>query len=92
MNFGVVRPCCEHMKSVKRCMNIIVNGEPQDVQGTLTVEGLLQSMDLRTDRVAVEINLTILDRSDFPTWSLKDGDKVEILSFIGGGAPLTFNQ
>ena len=67
-------------------MKIIVNGDSRDVQETLTVESLLHSMDLRTDRVAVEINLTILDRSDFPTWSLKEGDKVEILSFIGGGA------
>lgn len=67
-------------------MKIVVNGEAQEVPEALTVQGLLQSMDLRTDRVAVEINLTILDRSDFSAWKLKDGDKIEILSFIGGGS------
>ncbi len=66
-------------------MKIVVNGEAQEVQEALTVQDLLQSMDLRTDRVAVEINLKILDRSDFSAWNLQDGDKVEILSFIGGG-------
>ena len=66
-------------------MKIVVNGEAQEVQEALTVQDLLQSMDIRTERVAVEINLKILDRSDFPVWNLRDGDKVEILSFIGGG-------
>ena len=68
-------------------MNILVNGEAKDVEESLTVQDLLHSMNLRTDRVAVEINLKILDRSDFSVWNLKDGDKVEILSFIGGGSP-----
>jgi thiamine biosynthesis protein ThiS len=36
--------------------------------------------------VAVEVNLKILDRSNFPTWNLQEGDTVEILSFIGGGS------
>jgi len=67
-------------------MNIIVNGEAQEVKETLSVEDLLHSMDLRTNRVAVEVNLKILERSDFPKWNLQDGDNVEILSFIGGGA------
>jgi thiamine biosynthesis protein ThiS len=46
----------------------------------------LRELDIRTDRVAVELNLEILDKKDFETRSLCDGDRVEILSFIGGGA------
>jgi hypothetical protein len=38
--------------------------------------------------VAVELNLEIMDRKDFDHCSLKQGDRVEILSFIGGGAPM----
>jgi hypothetical protein len=38
--------------------------------------------------VAVELNLEIMDRKDFDHRSLKQGDRVEILSFIGGGAPM----
>ncbi len=68
-------------------MKIIVNGEEQTYNVPLTVTALLQELDLRTEQVAVEVNLTILDRSNFPTWNLQEGDKVEILSFIGGGSP-----
>lgn len=68
-------------------MKIIVNGEKQECSPPLTVANLLQTLDLRTDQVAVEVNLKILDRSDFPSWNLQEGDKVEILSFIGGGSP-----
>ena len=67
-------------------MKIIVNGEEQERNSPLTVASLLQELKLQTKHVAVEINLKILDRSDFPTWNLQDGDKVEILSFMGGGS------
>jgi thiamine biosynthesis protein ThiS len=67
-------------------MHIIVNGESQERSHPLTVANLLESLDLRSERVAVEVNLKILDRSEFPTWNLQEGDTVEIVSFIGGGA------
>jgi sulfur carrier protein len=72
-----------------RYMNIVVNGELHEVEEPLTVALLLQKLNLRTEQVAVEINLKILDRGDFPIWHLHNGDKVEILSFIGGGSPNT---
>ncbi|WP_447963148.1 sulfur carrier protein ThiS [Nitrospira sp. Ecomares 2.1] len=68
-------------------MNIVVNGEQREAEEPLTVAQLLSTLDLRSEQVAVEINLKILDRGDFLTWNLHDGDKVEILSFIGGGCP-----
>ena len=67
-------------------MQVIVNGESQERDYPLTVTNLLKSLDLRSEQVAVEVNLKILDRSDFETWSLEEGDKIEILSFIGGGS------
>lgn len=72
-------------------MKIVVNGEQQEAEENLTVAHLLQRLHLRSEQVAVEINLTILDRNDFPTRNLHDGDKVEILSFIGGGSPRRVN-
>ncbi|MEX2491337.1 MAG: sulfur carrier protein ThiS [Nitrospirales bacterium] len=68
-------------------MKIIVNGEEQTYNAPLTVTVLLQELNLRTEQVAVEVNLNILDRSNFSTWTLQENDKVEILSFIGGGSP-----
>ncbi len=67
-------------------MQIIVNGESQERDYPLTVTSLLETLDLRSEQVAVEVNLKILDRSDFETWNLEEGDKIEILSFIGGGS------
>ncbi len=68
-------------------MKIIVNGQTHEFKGPLTVTTLLQELNLQIDRVAVEVNLNILERSNFPTWNLHENDKVEILSFIGGGSP-----
>ena len=67
-------------------MFIQVNGESRGIGEGQTVAALLQELDIRADRVAVELNLEILDRKDFETRSLREGDRVEILSFIGGGA------
>ncbi len=68
-------------------MKIFVNGEEQEHHAPLTVSTLLHNLDLRIEQVAVEVNLKILDRSNFSSWDLQEGDKIEILSFIGGGAP-----
>lgn len=67
-------------------MTIQVNGESRGVGEGQTVAALLHELDIRADRVAVELNLEILDRNDFETRGLREGDRLEILSFIGGGA------
>ncbi|MDP1768164.1 MAG: sulfur carrier protein ThiS [Nitrospirota bacterium] len=69
-------------------IQIHVNGDPRDVRAGATVGDLLRELAIKTERVAVEVNLEILDRKEFDQRSLKQGDRVEILSFIGGGAPL----
>jgi len=72
-------------------MQIQVNGLPRNCRSGLTVGDLLRELDIKTERVAVELNLEILDRKDFELRSLKAGDRVEILSFIGGGG-LAFGE
>jgi sulfur carrier protein len=69
-------------------IQIQVNGEQRGCQAGATVGDLLRELAIKTERVAVELNLEILDRKDFDHRSLKPGDRVEILSFIGGGAPV----
>jgi sulfur carrier protein len=69
-------------------IQIQVNGEQRDCRAGATVGDLLRELAIKTERVAVELNLEILDRKDFDHRSLKPGDRVEILSFIGGGAPV----
>jgi sulfur carrier protein len=67
-------------------MQIQVNGERRPWRLHGTVADLLADLDIKTERVAVELNLEILDRAAFHERALKDGDRVEILSFIGGGS------
>ena len=66
-------------------IQIHVNGEARGWRSGGTVADLLQELAIKNERVAVELNLEILDRKDFGQRGLKDGDRVEILSFIGGG-------
>ena len=67
-------------------IQIQVNGEQRGCRADATVGDLLRELAIKTERVAVELNLEIMDRKDFDHRILKQGDRVEILSFIGGGA------
>jgi thiamine biosynthesis protein ThiS len=69
-------------------MQIQVNGERRGCRPGLTVGDLLRELEIKTERVAVELNLEVLDRKDFDQRGLKEGDRVEILSFIGGGSSM----
>ena len=67
-------------------IRIHVNGDARTTRSGTTVADLLRELELKSERVAVELNLEILDRATFDHRPLKDGDRVEILSFIGGGS------
>ncbi len=67
-------------------MELTVNGETRTVQAGVTVAQLLDDLKIQPERVVVEVNLTILKRAQVPSTVLEDGDHVEIVSFVGGGA------
>lgn len=67
------------------CFQIQVNGEQRATPAGSTIADLLCELNIRPDRVAVEVNLEILDRQEFERRNLREGDRVEIISFIGGG-------
>lgn len=66
-------------------MKIMLNGDPYDVPGPLTIAGLLARLDIDSRRVAVERNLVVLKRALFDTTEVTDGDQIEIVNFVGGG-------
>ena len=68
-------------------MQITINGEAKSFIATLTVEQLLEEIGLDHRKVAVELNLEIVPKSSYPETTINDGDKFEIVHFIGGGAP-----
>ena len=67
-------------------IQIQVNGEARGLRNGSTIGDLLRELAITADRVAVELNLEILDRKDYDCCNLQEGDRVEILSFIGGGS------
>jgi thiamine biosynthesis protein ThiS len=66
-------------------MNLTINGEAKSFDGVSTLDSLVEKLGLKGDRVAIELNLDIVPRSAWAETSLKDGDKLEIVHFVGGG-------
>lgn len=66
-------------------MTLQINGEARDFPDGLTISSVVALLGTKTDRVAVELNLEIVPRTNWETTALKDGDKLEIVHFVGGG-------
>lgn len=67
-------------------IQIHLNGQVRTWRSGTTVADLLHDLDIKAERVAVELNLEVLDRVTFDQRLLKDGDRLEIIGFIGGGS------
>ena len=68
-------------------ISISLNGEERQVPPDLTLEELLAWLRLPADRVAVERNLEIVPRAQWSGTRVADGDRLEVVHFVGGGAP-----
>ncbi len=66
-------------------MEIIVNGEKQQLEGPVTVSRLLNLLGIDPRSVAVERNLQIVARSDMESEIVEEGDNLEIIRMVGGG-------
>ncbi len=66
-------------------LHIVLNGEERAVTEGTTVAGLLAELGLRGHHVAVEINREIVPRTEHETRALATGDRVEVVTFVGGG-------
>lgn len=66
-------------------MNLTVNGDARKHKGKATVQGLLDEMSVDCGRVAVMVNDVVVSRKKFSSANLSEGDRVEILTFAGGG-------
>jgi sulfur carrier protein len=66
-------------------MQIIINGEPTNVSEQLTALQLLQNLGIAERKLALEVNETIIPRSNLSQYIIQAGDAVEIIHAIGGG-------
>jgi len=65
-------------------MQVKINGKTEDIQGG-TVLDLLKAKNIEPQMVAIEVNDAMLERSHLATTTLKEGDQIEFLFYMGGG-------
>ncbi len=66
-------------------MLLVINGKEQTLEHPLTLAQLVETLGMKGDRVAVELNREIIPRPQWPETTLNDGDRLEIVHFVGGG-------
>jgi len=66
-------------------MTVVVNGEPKECPSGASLAALIDQLGLKGDRIAVELNREIAPRSRWTDISLREGDRLEIVHFVGGG-------
>ena len=71
--------------SASQPVRITLNGDPYDLDQPLSVQELLERLNIDPRRVAVEHNMVIVRRAAFAATVVGDGDTVEIVNFVGGG-------
>ena len=65
---------------------VVVNGQPRTVPAGTTIAVLIAELGLGDRRVAVERNREVVPRAQHPTTPLADGDRLELVTFVGGGS------
>ena len=71
-------------------MKLQINGEERDFSVSavpFTLSALVEMLGMKADRVAVELNREIVPRDRWPGTPLNDGDRLEVVHFVGGGSP-----
>lgn len=66
-------------------MTLTINGENRNFTSVSTVSDLVSELGMKADRVAIELNRDLLPRDRWISTQLSDGDKLEIVHFVGGG-------
>jgi thiamine biosynthesis protein ThiS len=67
-------------------MTLTINGETREFSEISTLSDLVSQLGMKPDRVAIELNRELVRRDRWPETQLSDGDKLEIVHFVGGGS------
>ena len=67
-------------------MTVVVNGEAKECPSGRSLAAFIDQLGLKGDRIAVELNREIAPRSRWTDISLAEGDRLEIVHFVGGGS------
>jgi thiamine biosynthesis protein ThiS len=66
-------------------LKIRLNGEDKETEEGTTLPALIESLSLAPERIAVELNGEVIRRAEWPRVKLNEGDRVEVVHFVGGG-------
>ena len=76
---------CEVRLFLSVDINVTINGKTESVAAGISLKSLLILLGIKSERVAIEYNREIIDRDQFDVLHLKEGDRLEIITFVGGG-------
>lgn len=77
--------CTDAQLAERRTRMIVVNGKEKEFPGAITIRELLAMENYKNSYVAVEQNETIIPREQYDAVTIQDNDRIEIVSFMGGG-------
>ncbi|MBN2319019.1 MAG: sulfur carrier protein ThiS [Acidobacteria bacterium] len=66
-------------------MTLVINGESRSIPAVSNLLELIHRLEIGEERIAVELNKSIIRRKDWPETPVRDRDRVEIVQFVGGG-------
>ena len=66
-------------------INVTINGKTESIAAGISLQSLLKLLGIQSERVAIEYNREIIDRNQFDALHLKEDDRLEIITFVGGG-------
>ena len=66
-------------------MQVEINGERRVLEEQMTLRELIEYLKLAPERLAIELNQMVVRRADWPSTPLNEGDRIEIVHFVGGG-------
>ncbi|MCS6816151.1 MAG: sulfur carrier protein ThiS [Blastocatellia bacterium] len=67
-------------------MRVVLNGEEREIPDGLTIARLIEYLGVNPERVAVERNREVVPRAQWTSVEIRDGDRLEIVHFVGGGS------
>ena len=66
-------------------MHIVLNGKKFSINEKDTIKILLKKIDIKSSKVAIEVNKVVIPKEKYRDFKFKKNDKVEVVTFIGGG-------
>jgi sulfur carrier protein len=71
--------------AVKQKITIRLNGDPHVIEGDARLTTLIAALKMKPTRIAVELNREVVPKADYASITLREGDELELINFVGGG-------